>query len=77
MLLIPLPLSASRGDQLLNAEYFQKKGYALTLPQEELSTDRLIAAISDLQAKQADFAAAMQTSPDGTDAVLAEIEKYL
>lgn len=77
MLLIPLPLSASRGDQLLNADYFQKKGYALTLPQEEVSTERLIAAVADLQAKREMFAAAMQTSPDGTDAVLAEIQKYL
>ena len=77
MLLIPLPLSASRGDQLLNADYFQKKGYALTLPQEEVSTERLIAAVAELQAKREMFAAAMQTSPDGTDAVLAEIQKYL
>ena len=77
MLLIPLPLSASRGDQILNAEYFQKKGYALTLPQEELNTERLLSAIRELQARRADFAAAMRTSPDGTDAVLAEIKKYL
>ncbi len=77
MLLIPLPLSASRGDQLLNAEYFQKKGYALTLPQEELNPDSLISAVRKLQAQHADLTAAMQASPDGTDAVLAEIKKYL
>ena len=77
MLLIPLPLSASRGDQLLNAEYFQKRGYALTLPQEELNPDSLISAVRKLQAQHADLTAAMQASPDGTDAVLAEIKKYL
>lgn len=77
MLLIPLPLSASRGDQLLNAKYFQKKGYALTLPQEELNPDSLISAVRKLQAQHADLTAAMQASPDGTDAVLAEIKKYL
>lgn len=77
MLLIPLPLSASRGDQILNAEYFAKKGYALVLPQEEISADRLLEAVKEIRDKQSQIKDAMQTSPDGTDAVLAELIKYL
>lgn len=37
MLMIPLPLSASRGDQILNAEYFEKLGYGVKLDQDKLN----------------------------------------
>ncbi len=47
-LLIPLPLSASRGDQLENAEYFQQHGYSLVLHQEELTDARLRDALHKL-----------------------------
>lgn len=77
MLLIPLPLSASRGDQILNAAYFEKKGYALTMPQEEVNAESLTAALQELKAKRKDIIRNMKDSGDGTDAVLAEIENYL
>jgi len=35
-LFVPLPLSASRGDQILNAKYCERKGCSYVLPQEEL-----------------------------------------
>ena len=35
MLLIPLSKKASRGDQILNARSFEKKGYAIVLTEEE------------------------------------------
>ena len=37
MLLIPLSVHASRGDQVLNAKYFEKKGYASILEEENLT----------------------------------------
>lgn len=37
MLLIPLSLQASRGDQVLNAKYFENKGYAYVLEEENLT----------------------------------------
>src|SRR5699024_2454953 len=37
MLLIPLSLAASRGDQIVNAESFKKKQYAHVLPEEDLT----------------------------------------
>lgn len=36
-LLIPLPLAQSRGDQILNAKYFEKHGYAKVLEQEKMT----------------------------------------
>jgi UDP-N-acetylglucosamine--N-acetylmuramyl-(pentapeptide) pyrophosphoryl-undecaprenol N-acetylglucosamine transferase len=47
-LLIPLPLSASRGDQILNARYFEQKGFAHVLQQEQLNADTLLGALQKL-----------------------------
>lgn len=41
-ILIPLPSKSSRGDQILNAEYFRKRGYSSVILQEDL-TGRLLA----------------------------------
>lgn len=48
MLLIPLPASASRGDQILNAKYFDKQGYAQTLRQEFLSVTSLMDGVAQV-----------------------------
>lgn len=47
-LCIPLPKGNSRGDQLLNAEYFRKKGYVDVLPQDRLDKDVLLEKINAL-----------------------------
>lgn len=39
--LIPLPKSTSRGDQILNASYFERKGFAVMLEQETLTAQKL------------------------------------
>lgn len=43
--IIPLPKNASRGDQILNAEYFYKKGLITLLYQELLTPSSLLYAI--------------------------------
>lgn len=48
MILIPLPLSASRGDQILNAENFQKNGFASVILQEDLNSNILIENIDKM-----------------------------
>ena len=45
--LIPLPKGTSRGDQIQNAEYFQKLGLATVLYQENLTKSSLILAINN------------------------------
>ena len=47
-LCIPLPKGNSRGDQLLNAEYFRKNGYIDVLLQEELTEETLLKKIEDV-----------------------------
>ena len=47
-LLIPLSKSASRGDQILNAKSFEKKGYSSVLMEEDLSNDKFISSVSEL-----------------------------
>ena len=75
MLLIPLPASASRGDQVLNAGYFTRKGYALSLEQEDLTPETLLEAVNELAQRRLSFTAAMSAEPlaDGTDEVLAAL----
>ena len=46
MLLIPLTNSSSRGDQVLNAEYFSRQGYAEVLLQDRVSTSTFTDAVN-------------------------------
>ncbi len=48
MLLIPLSKKASRGDQILNAQNFERNGYALTLAEENLTVNTLLNKITEL-----------------------------
>ncbi|HWR23304.1 MAG TPA: undecaprenyldiphospho-muramoylpentapeptide beta-N-acetylglucosaminyltransferase [Feifaniaceae bacterium] len=76
-LLVPLPKSASRGDQILNANYFAKKGYAAVLEQERMTPETLTKALTGLYADRARYLDAMGKAPnaDGTDAVLNVIRR--
>ena len=51
MLLIPLPKGNSRGDQILNAQNFTEKGFALTLNQENLTPKTLLEHINKLKSE--------------------------
>lgn len=55
-LIIPLPKGASRGDQITNAEYFEKKGLCRVLPQDKLTPGSLLsgldAVLTDKNLKQ-------------------------
>ena len=59
-LLIPLPLTASRGDQIQNARAFQKAGMSRMLAQEDLSPDTLIGAIERVMAERVDIVTAQK-----------------
>ena len=50
--LIPLPKGASRGDQILNAKYFQKKGLAYVLDQSALTAESLAFAVNSVYANR-------------------------
>ena len=44
-ILIPLPITASRGDQIENAEYSELNGWSLVIPQEKLTESSLLATL--------------------------------
>ncbi len=51
-LLIPLPKGVSRGDQVLNAEYFQKLGLVNVLPQNAMTELSLVLSINSTYANR-------------------------
>ncbi len=72
MLLVPLTAASSRGDQLLNAEYFEKNGYAKTLLQQNMTPVALSEALHDLYKNRETYIAAMRKAKnvDGTQPIL-------
>ncbi|MBN2036634.1 MAG: undecaprenyldiphospho-muramoylpentapeptide beta-N-acetylglucosaminyltransferase [Chitinispirillaceae bacterium] len=47
-LLVPLPRSASRGDQILNAQSFEKQGFSRVLLQENMTPEALVKNVFDV-----------------------------
>jgi len=78
-LLIPLPRSASRGDQILNAGYFARKGFSMVLDQEDLTSESLLEAVNKLYEGRGKFIDTMKADPlaDGTDEVLEVIRQAM
>jgi UDP-N-acetylglucosamine--N-acetylmuramyl-(pentapeptide) pyrophosphoryl-undecaprenol N-acetylglucosamine transferase len=62
-ILIPLPKSVSRGDQIHNADEFESMGYCIKLEEERITSGNvLMVAISKLYAERSRYAAAMEES---------------
>ena len=78
-LIIPLPLGASRGDQILNAESFAQRGLGRVIRQESLTVDSLLTGISELVRDASLLKAAMEKAhlSQGTENVVAVIQNYL
>jgi UDP-N-acetylglucosamine--N-acetylmuramyl-(pentapeptide) pyrophosphoryl-undecaprenol N-acetylglucosamine transferase len=70
-ILVPLGRQASRGEQIENARYFEAKGFSHVIPDEELSSQHLVAAIFTVIRRQAQYLAALEAAEirDGTQAV--------
>lgn len=47
-LLIPLPAASSRGDQVLNAESFERQGFSVVIKEEQMTTGTLIDEVDKL-----------------------------
>ncbi|MDR3238705.1 MAG: undecaprenyldiphospho-muramoylpentapeptide beta-N-acetylglucosaminyltransferase [Clostridiales bacterium] len=76
-LLIPLPRTASRGDQILNAESYARQGFSLVLYEEELTEESLLGKVQELYRKRQAFREKMFASPltDGANDVIRVIEE--
>ena len=62
MLLIPLSKQKSRGDQLLNANIFEKNGWATVLEEEEVTPGSFLAAIEDMHSNSNQMKLVMENS---------------
>lgn len=61
-ILIPLGLNASRGDQILNAESFERQGFSKVLKEENLSGITLMDAIEETFERREEYIEAMTKS---------------
>lgn len=62
MLLIPLSKQKSRGDQLLNANLFQKQGFALVLEEEDVTSSTFLKALKQLEGNAPQMKIVMEQS---------------
>jgi len=60
--LIPLSAAASRGDQILNAESFERQGFSYVLKEEDVTNETLLSAITEVYENRESFVAAMNES---------------
>lgn len=77
-ILIPLSKKVSRGDQILNANSFQKQGFSLVFQEEELTFPKLQEGLKELLDKERYFINNMKKSnmQNGIDNVINVIKKY-
>ncbi|MGD6774577.1 undecaprenyldiphospho-muramoylpentapeptide beta-N-acetylglucosaminyltransferase [Sutcliffiella horikoshii] len=75
MLLIPLSRNASRGDQILNAQSFEKKGFAKVLFEEDLTTETLLTQLEALKNDKVQLQNNMSedSAPNTLEIILKEI----
>lgn len=64
-ILVPLPSGSSRGDQILNAEAFEKSGYSYVLRDEDLGDESLINAIRYVNVHRLEYLDAMEAAKEG------------
>ena len=58
----PLGLEASRGDQILNAESFEKQGYSYVLQEKDVTSETLLNAVNSVYKDRDKYVEAMNTS---------------
>ena len=61
-ILIPLPASSSRGDQILNAESFESQGFSIVIDEDDLTNKLLLEKIQELYFNRFSYIDAMTKS---------------
>jgi undecaprenyldiphospho-muramoylpentapeptide beta-N-acetylglucosaminyltransferase len=73
-LLIPLSASASRGDQILNANSFQAQGFSKVIEEENLTEENLLLTIQDLYKNRMQYIQNMKESKqDNTISIITQL----
>ena len=76
-ILVPLPSSSSRGDQILNAASFEKQGYSVVVSDDELP-DKILDAVHELYENRQKYITTMESSSqtNATPVIMDLIDKY-
>ncbi len=76
-ILIPLSAAASRGDQILNAESFEKQGYSYVLDESRLTNETLLEAINEVYDNREKYIETMKTAKqaDATETIFKMIDE--
>lgn len=61
-ILIPLPASSSRGDQILNARSFESQGFSIVISEDDLTTRLLVDKVQELYFTRQTYYDAMKKS---------------
>ena len=79
MILLPLSKKSSRGDQIVNAEIFHKKGYADYILDEKLNINTLINTIQKVLTNKEQYIKNMSKckNANGTNKIIELIEKHI
>lgn len=77
-ILIPLSRKSSRGDQILNAASFKKRGYSMVLEEENLNPKLLVKSVDKLYVSRNEYINKMKQSStgNGVDKIINIILKY-
>ena len=77
-ILIPLPASASRGDQILNAKSFEEQGFSMVLDEDDLTENLLVEKVHELYFTKQTYIDAMSKSNqlNSIDTILNMIKEY-
>ena len=75
-ILIPLPSSSSRGDQLLNAKSFESQGFSIVIDEDDLTNKLLLEKVQELYFNRKTYVDAMRKSSqrDAIGAIIGLIE---
>ncbi|WP_423231063.1 undecaprenyldiphospho-muramoylpentapeptide beta-N-acetylglucosaminyltransferase [Clostridium magnum] len=77
-LLIPLSKKSSRGDQILNAASFEKRGYSMVINEDDLNETILSDKLDQLYRNKDQYISSMTASPikNGVDGIIKVLEQY-
>lgn len=77
-ILIPLPASASRGDQILNAKSFEEQGFSIVLDEDDLTENLLVEKVHELYFTKQSYIDSMSRSNqlNSIETILNMIKEY-
>lgn len=61
-ILIPLPATSSRGDQILNAQSFESQGFSIVINEDDLTTELLVDKVHELYFNRQSYTNTMSKS---------------